>query len=105
MVLFSCIPPITPAGSSSATLKSALASLPDLKISLPKSLRAESSSSRHMSRDVGTVTELTSGSLASLKSQAWLNLQSSSNNGFVGFLNNAIGFVRSYANSHDVQFD
>lgn len=82
--------------SEQVTINSTLSSLPDLKLKLPKSLSLESSdTSRTMSRNAGTVTDLTTANVGSVKSESWMSLQQG--NGLIPFLNRAFAIIADYA--------
>lgn len=90
--------PATPQEAAQQTL----ANLPELKITLPKSLSMESSRSL---RALGDTTELTADMLPGLKSQAWYDLQSSGGNSFLKLINQAFDCLKKYASLNTVPVD
>lgn len=100
LLLSSCNQPTQPT-EEQASINSALSSLPDLRLKLPKSLSLESSdTAKTVSRAVGDVTDLTTTNVGSVKSDAWMSLQQGS--GLIPLLNRAFAIMEDYAGQNTI---
>ena len=81
-----------------------LKSIPEVKPTLPKSLRApDSKSIRAVPRAFNDITELTAANLNPVRSQAWIDLQDGDDLQLM--LNRAIRFIGEYASANDIPVD
>ena len=104
--LIGCEDPVGPGlkdEPGSLTVAGVLQSLPEIRVSLPKSLRGEGSAKAIAPRAVGDTVVLTSAGLESLKSQAWIDLQGG--NPMQVFLNKALKKISEYAKANSVELE
>jgi hypothetical protein len=101
-IVLSCNSPLSPSGDEGPkTISKSLASLPELKLRLPKSLSLESSAGKTIvARAFGDVTDLNTTNVGSVKSESWMQLQRG--NPLLPFLNKAFGLVEEYARQHSI---
>lgn len=89
---------------SASSVSAVLQNIPEVKQTLPKSLRApDAKSINHISRNIGVISEVTADSLKPIKSQAWIDLQEGDSSQLM--LNRAIKYIGSYAADHDIEVD
>ena len=88
--------------SIAESARRAINSLPELRIKLPASLSATASSANLSSLAIGDTTKITSGSLQSVKSQAWFNLQSDGGNPFIGAVNRVFVLMKRYTAENEL---
>lgn len=80
-----------------------LQDLPEVALTLPKSLRAETSNKSFAARAVGDITVLDGTTVKGIKSQAWMNLQERDDSQLM--VNRAIQHIASYAVANDIPVD
>jgi hypothetical protein len=102
LFFLACNQPVKPSDApAKVTINSTLASLPELKLTLPKSLRLDADTTgKSISRALDDVTDLTTANVGSVKSESWMSLQQG--NGLLPFLNRAFGLIENFAKENEI---